>query len=145
MSTLGERIRKRREELGLTQTELATRLGYKSKVSVSHAESDRDDMTTTRIRKYAKALETTPAYLMGWEDDVVSKQIGYELQATRLSAYNMRDFWAWHILEVGDNLPKGALNEIVIFADYLATKYNITDLMTKEELDTIGVPSSLLE
>ena len=66
--TLGERIKNRRLELGLSQTDLALRLGYKSKVSVSNAENDRDDMTTTRIEKYAKALHVTPAYLMGWED-----------------------------------------------------------------------------
>lgn len=66
--TIGQRIKQRREELGLSQQELATRLGYKSKVSISNAENDRDDMTTTRVQKYAKALETTSAYLMGWEE-----------------------------------------------------------------------------
>lgn len=68
--TIGQRIKQRREELGLSQQELATRLGYKSKVSISNAENDRDDMTTTRVQKYAKALETTSAYLMGWEKGV---------------------------------------------------------------------------
>ena len=66
--TIGQRIRQRREELGLSQQELAARLGYRSKVSISNVENDRDDMTTTRVQKYAKALETTSAYLMGWEE-----------------------------------------------------------------------------
>lgn len=146
MSTLGQRIKRRREELGLTQTQLAERLGYRSKVSVSNAENDRDDMTTTRISKYADALETTPAYLMGWEEeDVLAKHYSYELTSTRMAAYNMRDFWAWRILEVGDKIPHEALGEIIIFADYLAAKYHVTDLMTKEDLDTMGVPSSYLE
>lgn len=146
MSTLGQRIRKRREELGLTQTQLAERLGYKSKVSVSNAENDRDDMTTTRISKYADALETTTAYLMGWdEDDVLAQHFSYELTKSRMAAYNSRDFWAWRILEVGDKIPQEALSEIIIFADYLATKYHVTDLTTKEELDTMGVPTSFLE
>ena len=67
--TTGERIKKRRLELGLSQEELAHRLGNKSRASVCTVENDKEDLTTDRIRKYADALETTPAYLMGWEDD----------------------------------------------------------------------------
>ena len=69
--TTGERIRKRRNELGLSQEELAHRLGNKSRASVCTVENDKEDLTTDRIRKYAEALETTPGYLMGWEDDSV--------------------------------------------------------------------------
>ncbi len=66
--TIGERIKHRRIELGLSQEELAKRLGNKSRASVCTVEKDKEDLTTDRIRKYAKALETTPAYLMGWDD-----------------------------------------------------------------------------
>ena len=66
--TIGERIKNRRIELGLTQTELAVRMGKKSRVSVCTVEKDKEDLTTTRIRAYAEALECSPAYLMGWED-----------------------------------------------------------------------------
>lgn len=72
MVTIGKRIKHRRKELGLTQTELAHRLGNKSKVSVCTVENDKEDLTTDRIRKYAKALECTPAYLMGWTDSPTS-------------------------------------------------------------------------
>ena len=64
--TTGERIKKRREELGLTQTELAERLGYKSRAAICAVEKDKEDMTTNRISKYAMALGVSPAYLMGW-------------------------------------------------------------------------------
>lgn len=66
--TIGERIKQRRIELGLSQEELAKRLGNKSRASVCTVEKDKEDMTTDRVRKYAEALECTPAYLMGWED-----------------------------------------------------------------------------
>jgi len=66
--TIGGRIKQRRMELGLTQTELAQRLGLKSKVSISTVENDKEDLTTDRIRKFADALETTPGVLMGWND-----------------------------------------------------------------------------
>ena len=66
--TIGERIKARRKELNLSQTELASRLGYKTKVAISNVENDKEDLTSTRIRKFAQALDCTPAYLMGWEE-----------------------------------------------------------------------------
>ena len=136
MSTLGERIKRRREELGLTQSELAARLGYKSKVSVSNAENDRDDMTTTRISKYATALETSEAYLMGWlEEDLLEQQHKDELARTRLLAYGTRDYWAYHVLEVGDLLPLSGVQELENFVDYLASKYSLKNLSTQTQID----------
>lgn len=51
----GKRIRARREALGLSQVELAKRLGV-SPSTVNIVESDRDGITTKRLEKYAKAL-----------------------------------------------------------------------------------------
>lgn len=68
--TIGQRIKQRRIELGLSQEQLAHRLGNKSRASVCTVENDKEDLTSDRIRKYAEALETTPAYIMGWEDPV---------------------------------------------------------------------------
>lgn len=66
--TIGQRIKERRIELGMTQEELAHKLGNKSRASVCTVEKDKEDLTTTRIKQYAEALECTPSYLMGWED-----------------------------------------------------------------------------
>lgn len=63
------RIKQRRQELGLTQTDLANRLGLKSKVSICDVERGRMDLTTERVRAFAEALECTPAELMGWSID----------------------------------------------------------------------------
>lgn len=60
----GERIRQRRIELGLTQEELAQRLGNKSRASVCTVERGKEDLTTERLRKYAQALECAPEDLM---------------------------------------------------------------------------------
>ena len=67
--TVGDRIKQRRKELGLTQTELAVRMGYTSRTSICTVETNKEDLTTTRVRKFAEALETTPSYLMGWSDE----------------------------------------------------------------------------
>ena len=66
--TIGERIKQRRIELGLTQTELAHRMGLTSKTTICKAETTDFNPTTDRVREFAKALECTPAYLMGWEE-----------------------------------------------------------------------------
>lgn len=73
MSTIGSRIRVRREEMGLSQDELARRLGYKSRSSINKIELDQRNLTQSKIKAIADALETTPAYVMGWnEPDIKS-------------------------------------------------------------------------
>lgn len=67
--TIGERIKHRRKELGLTQEELAHKLGNSSRASICTVEKDKEDLTTARIAKIAAALDTSPAYLMGWVSD----------------------------------------------------------------------------
>lgn len=65
---LGQRIKQKRKELGLSQEELANRLGLKSKSTICKIERGDDNLTTSSIRQYADALNCTPSYLMGWEN-----------------------------------------------------------------------------
>ena len=65
---IGERIKYRREQLGLSQDELAKRLGYKSRSSVNKIEKDASGLPQTKIAIIANVLQTTPAYIMGWEE-----------------------------------------------------------------------------
>lgn len=67
---IGKRIKSRRLELGLTQEELANRLGLRSKSTICKVERGEDNLTSPIVKKYAKALEVSPAYLMGWQDAV---------------------------------------------------------------------------
>jgi transcriptional regulator with XRE-family HTH domain len=68
MSTVGERILQRRRELGLTQEELAKRMGYKSKSTINKIEMGINDIPQSKIVKFAEVLATTPSFLMGWEE-----------------------------------------------------------------------------
>lgn len=65
MSELSLRIRRRREELGLSQEEVARRIGYRSKSSINKIEMGINDIPQAKVQAFARALETTPAYLMG--------------------------------------------------------------------------------
>lgn len=75
--TIGDRIRTRREELGLTQKELAERLGYKTKSSITKIEAGDNNLPITKVAKIAKALEVTESYLMGWEDSAIVPADGH--------------------------------------------------------------------
>lgn len=65
---IGDRIKLRREELGMSQEELAKKVGYKSRSSVNKIEMDGRGLPQRKIAAFAKALSTTPSYLMGWEE-----------------------------------------------------------------------------
>lgn len=66
--TVADRIKLLRERLGLTQEQLAERLGYNGKSSISKIETSGNDITLKKISRLAPVLHTTEAYLMGWED-----------------------------------------------------------------------------
>ena len=73
--TVGDRIRRRREELEMSQDELAKRLGYKSRSSINKIERDASGLPQRKIADIAKALQTTPGYIMGWAENETSKKI----------------------------------------------------------------------
>ena len=75
MSTIGSRIRARREELDMSQDELAQKLCYRSRSSINKIELDQRDLPQSKIKAIADALSTTPAYIMGWEDDYTAPTI----------------------------------------------------------------------
>ena len=64
----GERVKARRKAMGLTQTDLALRMGFKSKQAISHIEAGDRNLKQSQVAALAAALGVTPAYLMGWED-----------------------------------------------------------------------------
>ena len=68
MKTIGERIKQRREELGLSQDELAKKLGYKSRSSINKIEIGSQRLIQSKIKAIADALDTTPSYIMGWNE-----------------------------------------------------------------------------
>lgn len=65
MSEIYDRIKQRRLELGLTVEELAQRMGYKDKSSISKIENGKADIPQSKVVAFARALNTTTAYLIG--------------------------------------------------------------------------------
>ena len=75
---LAGKVRRRREELGWTQEELAKRMGYASRVSINKIETGRP-VSQKIILRLAEAMDTDPAYLMGWDkEDKKEKPTEYD-------------------------------------------------------------------
>lgn len=95
--TLYDRIRRLRQESGMTQTDLAKALGYVDKSIISKIESGKIDITAKKIMELASVLCTTPRYLMDGDDPECSFSVKHPSQAsdsdeTRLlTAYRAAD------------------------------------------------------
>lgn len=61
---IGKKVKARREQLGLTQEELAKKLGYKSKSTINKIELDINDVSQSKLVRLAAALEIDPGYFI---------------------------------------------------------------------------------
>ena len=69
MDNIYIRIRALRENLNMTQQELADKMGYKSRSTINKIENGMRDISQTQILEFANALNVTPGYLMGISED----------------------------------------------------------------------------
>ena len=69
LKDFGMRIKNLRIDKGMTQDELAQKVGYTSRSSINKIELGLVDIPQSKIVAIADALNTTPAYLMGWKDN----------------------------------------------------------------------------
>ena len=122
--TIGERIKLRREELGLSQDELAKKLGYKTRSSITKIEKQANGLPQNKIAAIAKALNTSPAYIMGWEADT---------EATSKKTEPTVDFALLHdgdvmtVVEVMSSLSPKSQEELMQFAEFLKSKEESKD------------------
>lgn len=147
--TIGERIKQRRMELGLSVDEVAEKLG-KNRATVYRYESNEiENLPVGTLEPLAKILETTPAQLMGWEDEEQDENY------RRIFARNLNRFLEINgknqadiatLLNVSQaavsNWCKGIkmprMDKVQALADYFGV--NKSDLL--EEKDSNGLSSS---
>lgn len=114
----GKRIADRRQQLGLSQTQLAERLGYSDKTAISKIENGISQLNQSKIVAFADALQTTPAYLMGWinDPDMTREELYAMERIERAKAYIV----TWHRM-----LEEHRANDIVLPEELLvAEKYS---------------------
>lgn len=66
---VGKRIKTRRKALGYSAEDVAAIIGVSPATIYRYESADIMNMRTDKLKPIAKALHTTPAYLMGWESD----------------------------------------------------------------------------
>ena len=67
--TKGERIKLLREKANMTQEELAKLLKTTKQTIYKYEQSIVTNIPSDRVERIAEVLNTTPAYIMGWESD----------------------------------------------------------------------------
>lgn len=81
--TKGERIVELRERRGIGQTDLAERAGISKQTLYKYENDIVTNIPSDKVEALAAALNTAPAYLMGWQPEDDPK----EAQKSRLLAY----------------------------------------------------------
>lgn len=72
MTHIGIKIKARREQLGMSQDELAEKMGYKSRSTIAKIEKGVNDVYQGNIVKFAEVLNTSIAYLMSWDEEAIN-------------------------------------------------------------------------
>jgi len=124
MLDLYKNIKKRRQELHMTQTELAEKTGYTNKSSIASIEAGKIDLPQSKILQFADALECTPSELLGWtgdsysneEDMVAASYLSFRMEQANhtevsLEALELAEQW-----DKADAETKRMIVEILAFA-----------------------------
>ena len=65
---IGEKIRKRRMELGWSQRDLAFKMGYTNNSTVAKIEQGKVDVSQSRVLQFSKVLGVPISYLIDWDE-----------------------------------------------------------------------------
>lgn len=70
--TVGDRIRKQRELLEISQTDLAENVKISKQTLYKYENNIITNIPSDKIENIAKRLFVSPSYLMGWEDNLTT-------------------------------------------------------------------------
>lgn len=73
--TTAERMKNRRKELGFSAEYVADKLGYSAATVYRWERGDIEKMPMDILEPLAAILATTPAYLMGWDDEALPSNV----------------------------------------------------------------------
>jgi len=82
---IGKKVRARREELGLTQKELADRMGYKSKSTINKIEMDINDVNQSTLSRLAFVLGVDELYFINNENQSSQRLLAYYHKMMKMS------------------------------------------------------------
>lgn len=92
----GLRVKKARLKLNMSQEELAKKSGYSSRSTINKIELGTNGVPQTKVQAIASALGVSPAYLMGWDEDL-SKDDALAL-VKEITEYTNKQMITWGVL-----------------------------------------------
>lgn len=110
--TVGERIRDRRKQLGLSAEYIAERLDCSPATIYRYENGYIEKMPIDSILPIAKILMVSPAYLMGWEDESVIQNA-----ADCLSKNESK------LVDIYRSVTEQGQQEMMAHADYIGERY----------------------
>lgn len=75
---IGQRIKQVREALGMTQAELARRMGYSARSTINRIENGSQAFPMKKLDKFAQVLDVTPAFLAGFTEADIPEGLNKE-------------------------------------------------------------------
>lgn len=72
---IGDRIKNRRTEIGLTLKEVAEQIGVKEATVQRYESGNIKTLKQETIAKIAQVLKVSPSYLMGWDEDPLPSNV----------------------------------------------------------------------
>lgn len=120
MLDLYKNIKTLRQQLNLSQDDLAKKIGYTNRSSIAKIEKGEVDLPLSKIILFAKFLHTTPADLMGWDN----------LNATTLQQETHP------LLQIYNNLNNEGQKILLAHAEFLNSQaqYKKCDTVSEQEI-----------
>ena len=142
--TVGQRIKQRREELGLSTEDVALKLN-KNRTTIYRYESDEiSGMSIEVLRPLADVLKTTPAYLMGWDDEDTAQdleEIKYNLQRQGNFLRERREELGLELQDIADavRVPPVMVSRWEIDREFELTQKQLRSLSNILEVDSVVI------
>ena len=90
--TKGQRIKLKREELNIKQTELAEKVHISKQTLYKYENDIITNIPSNKLEEIAAALDTTPDYLMGWADVEILHDGNVMIFPDKETAEKVKDF-----------------------------------------------------
>lgn len=119
-------IRNRRKELGMSQEELAKKVGYTSRSTIARIEKGEIDISRDKIFAFADALKTTPGDLMGL-DGTLEKEYSKEI------SYHSQEFYPLVDILLSDPDLKSVIEKASIDTHYRQRLLGIAKLLENDK------------
>lgn len=128
---LFKRIRAMRKDLNMSQDELAKEVGYTSRSTIAKIESGENDIPQSKIKDFARALQTTPAELMGWENKLNEWDEKYNKNGALMKEVKQIAKFEDYLKSLGYKV------NVDVTGEWTISKGNITATFTNEEFDKL--------